>query len=227
MTDARPKTPRTLPVADHLWETFSVMAMEMGSDREALINQALYTFARLNGFLLAAPAAARSPEGEKATTLAEVPKSETPLRSKKPQATSKIEPKSIAPQATAGSIAPQATAGSIAPQATAGSVAVAPPPNAAAAGNTTLVLLSEGRAPDRVIKDRFVIGRGKHCDLIINSAKVSREHAVITREGPSYFIVDLGSSNGTWFEKRRISRRQILEGDDYFICSEKLSCTFR
>jgi hypothetical protein len=206
MTDARPKTPRTLPVADHLWETFSVMALEMGSDREALINQALYTFARLNGFLLAAPAGARSLE-EKATTLAEVPKSETPLRSKKPQATSKIEPKSIAPQETASSI-PEA-------------------PPKPATGNTTLVLLSEGRAPDRVIKDRFVIGRGKHCDLIINSAKVSREHAVITREGPSYFIVDLGSSNGTWFEKRRISRRQVLEGDDYFICSEKLSCTFR
>jgi pSer/pThr/pTyr-binding forkhead associated (FHA) protein len=90
-----------------------------------------------------------------------------------------------------------------------------------------LVLMSEGRELDRVTKDRFVIGRGKHCDLIINSGKVSREHAAIVRENGNYFIEDLGSSNGTWFEKRRIGRRQIHDGDDYFICAEKLSCTFR
>jgi hypothetical protein len=90
-----------------------------------------------------------------------------------------------------------------------------------------LVLMSEGRELERVTKDRFLIGRGKHCDLVINSGKVSREHAAIVRENGAYFIEDLGSSNGTWFEKRRIGRRQIYEGDDYFICAEKLSCTFR
>jgi len=52
MTDDRVKTPRTLLIADHLWEAFSLMAVEMGSEREALVNQALYTFARLNGFLV-------------------------------------------------------------------------------------------------------------------------------------------------------------------------------
>src|SRR4051812_36313304 len=52
MSDDRAKTPRTLLVADHLWEAFATMALEMGSDRDALINQALYTFARLNGFLV-------------------------------------------------------------------------------------------------------------------------------------------------------------------------------
>ena len=51
-TDDRSKTPRTILVADHLWEAFATMATEMGSDRDALINQALYTFARLNGFLV-------------------------------------------------------------------------------------------------------------------------------------------------------------------------------
>src|SRR6184192_3636243 len=52
--DDRPRTPRTLLVADHLWDALAAMAAEMGSDREALVNQALYTFARLNGFVLPA-----------------------------------------------------------------------------------------------------------------------------------------------------------------------------
>ena len=53
MNDQGAKTARTLLIADHLWEAFSSMAMEMGSERDSLINQALYTFARLNGFLVA------------------------------------------------------------------------------------------------------------------------------------------------------------------------------
>lgn len=91
----------------------------------------------------------------------------------------------------------------------------------------SLVLLADGRELDRVEKDRFLIGRGKHCDLVINSGKVSREHAAIVREGQTWFIEDLGSSNGTWFDAHRITRRQIHDGDEYFISSEKLSCTFR
>src|SRR3954470_8666246 len=48
----RPRSPRTLMVADHLWDALSAMAAEMGTDRESLVNQALYTFARLNGFVV-------------------------------------------------------------------------------------------------------------------------------------------------------------------------------
>ena len=52
MRDDRAKTARSVLISDHLWETLGAMAAEMGSDRDALVNQALYTFARLNGFLL-------------------------------------------------------------------------------------------------------------------------------------------------------------------------------
>jgi FHA domain len=71
------------------------------------------------------------------------------------------------------------------------------------------------------------IGRSRGSELPIADAYVSHTHARVFRRGQFFFIEDLGSSNGTWFEKRRIGRRQIHEGDDYFICAEKLSCTFR
>jgi hypothetical protein len=52
------KFPRQIAIADHLWATLGRMAVEMGSDREALINQALHAFARQNGYLV--PGAALS-----------------------------------------------------------------------------------------------------------------------------------------------------------------------
>jgi hypothetical protein len=72
---------------------------------------------------------------------------------------------------------------------------------------------------------RFLIGRGRHCDLVIDSPKVSREHAVIRREADGWWIEDLGSSNGTWFQRNRVERRRIANGDEYYICAEKIRCT--
>src|SRR5512146_960890 len=47
--NARPA--RKVGIADHIWEAFEEMARTMGSDRDALINQAMFMFARLNGYL--------------------------------------------------------------------------------------------------------------------------------------------------------------------------------
>ena len=75
-----------------------------------------------------------------------------------------------------------------------------------------------------VTGDRFVMGRGRHCDLVLGSSKVSREHAVIHREPDGWWIEDLGSSNGTWFRRARVDRRRIEDGDEYLICAEKIRC---
>src|SRR5713101_483968 len=64
MPEDRPRTPRTLLIPDHLWDAMAAMASEMGADRDALVNQALYTFARLNGFLV--PSDLRRPAGDEA-----------------------------------------------------------------------------------------------------------------------------------------------------------------
>ena len=63
--------------------------------------------------------------------------------------------------------------------------------------------------------------------LVHHTGTIGIAHAAIIREGADYFIEDLGSSNGTWYDKRRITRRQIEDGDEYYICAEKLSCVFR
>ena len=94
----------------------------------------------------------------------------------------------------------------------------------AAVARTTLRLASEAGLLATVTTDRFLIGRGRHCDLVIDSAKVSREHAVIQREPDGWWIEDLGSSNGTWFRRARVERRRIEDGDEYLISAEKIRC---
>ena len=95
------------------------------------------------------------------------------------------------------------------------------------AAKKSLYVMGDDGELDKVDKERFLIGRGKHCDFIIQSGKVSREHAVIVKDGDDYFVEDLGSSNGTWFNKKRIKRRKVEDGDEYFICSEKVKCVIR
>jgi pSer/pThr/pTyr-binding forkhead associated (FHA) protein len=105
--------------------------------------------------------------------------------------------------------------------------AIQSPPPVPVTGTATLVMVREDGSEEVVTKDRFVIGRGRHCDLVIDSTKVSREHAVLTRENGGWFIEDLGSSNGTWFKRERIDRRRIEDGDEYFVCSERLRFSLR
>ncbi|MFT3915708.1 MAG: FHA domain-containing protein [Anaeromyxobacteraceae bacterium] len=186
------KSARTVQIADHLWAALDRMAEEMGSDREALLNQAIHVLARLNGYVVPGPAFREIPTGPHPT---------------------EPERRAVAEQVLE-------TAARL-------ERAMQAPPPVPVTGTASLVVVREDGTEELVSKERFVIGRGRHCDLVVDSGKVSREHAVLVRENGGWFIEDLGSSNGTWFRKERIQRRRIEDGDEYFVCSEKLRCQLR
>jgi hypothetical protein len=76
--------------------------------------------------------------------------------------------------------------------------------------------------PIEVVAERFLIGRGNHCNLIIDSVRVSREHAVLLSEGDGFVLEDQGSSNGTWLGTRRLQRHVISDGDVLMLGNEKV-----
>jgi hypothetical protein len=197
------KTKRHIEIADHLWEAFGRMADEMGSERDALVNQAMHVFARLNGFMV--PGALERPAALAA-----------PAR-----------PSAVPPEIPARAPVANPAVGQVLEAAARLEEAIAEPTPVEAHRAIGLVVVREDGTTLDVGKDRFLIGRGRHCDLVIDSAKISREHAAIFSDGSAWFIEDLGSSNGTWHRRERIERRRIADGDEFFVCSEKIRCVLR
>jgi len=64
-----------------------------------------------------------------------------------------------------------------------------------------------------VTKRSVVLGRSRDCDLQLTDANVSRRHAELRQEGASYWIVDLGSTNGMEVNGKRVKRAKLRAGD--------------
>ena len=60
---------------------------------------------------------------------------------------------------------------------------------------------------------RAVLGRSKDCDVQVHDANVSRRHAELRREGSSWWLVDLDSTNGTELNGKRVQRAKLADGD--------------
>jgi len=59
------------------------------------------------------------------------------------------------------------------------------------------------------------LGRSLSNEVVLADTKVSRRHALIHAQGPAEFrLVDLGSSNGTYLNGRRVSQPTRLEDGD-------------
>jgi pSer/pThr/pTyr-binding forkhead associated (FHA) protein len=64
-----------------------------------------------------------------------------------------------------------------------------------------------------LISSRTVIGRGENCDLRVPLPSVSRQHCRLETEGDQVRLKDLGSSNGTYVNNRRVTEATISAGD--------------
>lgn len=64
-----------------------------------------------------------------------------------------------------------------------------------------------------VTGSRFTLGRLPSCGLPLDDTTVSREHAALVRRGAAWWVVDLGSTNGTKVNGRRAAEQPIGPGD--------------
>ncbi len=75
-----------------------------------------------------------------------------------------------------------------------------------------------------VVFDGFTIGRAPGASLVIDSRRVSRQHAMIRGDASGFLFYDLKSANGSWVDGRRVDRPvPLLDGSEIRIGSYRYS----
>jgi hypothetical protein len=242
--DQSKKTMRHFYCRDVLWETFEQMANDFDCSIDYLINEAMRYYARSKNYQSVAAGNQPQPSnpsvgmggGSNGPSMnssgAGVPSPRMPQPTR-PQAVSQPPPVSqnSVPRRNqpptpgyAGAGRPAAASPAPAPFAP---PPVAPTPGPGPGGGPTLYLVYNGqRYP--VTKDQFIIGRGsKTSDLAIKDGNISRKHAAVIRRNGTFYIKDLGSTNGIDYKGMRIDNKRIDEGDVFHLCDYELRFTYR
>jgi pSer/pThr/pTyr-binding forkhead associated (FHA) protein len=75
------------------------------------------------------------------------------------------------------------------------------------------LIASAGSPPIRLNRALVVVGRHQDCDAQLASSRVSRWHCCLTEVDGEVWVRDLGSTNGTWIDGRRISFGRLWIGE--------------
>ena len=81
-----------------------------------------------------------------------------------------------------------------------------------------------GRGKRTVLSgNRVLIGRSRDCDVTLDDPNVSRRHAELRREGSTWLVSDLGSTNGVKVNGRRVDDHPLSPGDEIVLGLEHLT----
>jgi hypothetical protein len=230
------KSLRQFACNDTLWATFERMASDQEKNVDELVNDALEAYAQLAGYQTGIDAETTSQGEDGASTPPPMPT--THGRAQSQQASQHGHappPPPPLPAATRFGRPIPAPKGGLAGMFQAGSV-TPPPPSASYASFSDgapgvpappLYLVFDNQKY-RIDKDQFIIGRGaKSSDLPIKDGNISRKHAAVIRRNGTYFIKDLGSTNGIDYKGMRIDNKRIDEGDVFHLCDYELRFTYK
>ncbi|MBL0213568.1 MAG: FHA domain-containing protein [Myxococcales bacterium] len=252
--DQSKKTMRHFYCRDVLWETFEQMANDFDCSIDYLINEAMRYYARSKNYQspggpnvtggqqvpnntsgpVSYPKGAGGGGGPGAGGGRPQPGTQPPPQ---PQASVSAGPPSAQARRPApptpgysptnsppnvGRNGPNSNHAPVAPQPAASN----PMPQMGSAGPTLFLVYNGQRYP--VAKDQFIIGRGsKTSDLPIKDGNISRKHAAVIRRNGTFYIKDLGSTNGIDYKGMRIDNKRIDEGDVFHLCDYELRFTYR
>lgn len=71
--------------------------------------------------------------------------------------------------------------------------------------------------------ERVTIGRDPEADIFLDDVTVSRHHAVVSHADDEFTIIDEGSLNGTFVNRKRHERAVLHDGDEIQVGKYKLT----
>jgi hypothetical protein len=81
----------------------------------------------------------------------------------------------------------------------------------------TVGVLSWGGRRRVLDKNRAVLGRSRDVDVQIDDPNVSRRHAEVVQQGSTWWVIDLGSTNGVEVDGSRVQRARLDDGSSFVI----------
>ncbi len=85
--------------------------------------------------------------------------------------------------------------------------------------NRLTVYLNNEKIRQLPLNTTLIFGRSQDCDIRLDSRLISRYHAIITVDSDgTYFVSDLGSTNGVLVNGKRIKCKPIADGDVIDLC---------
>ena len=65
-------------------------------------------------------------------------------------------------------------------------------------------------------KSKTIIGSDLSCDIVVSEDQISRKHLIILKEEDDYFVIDQGSTNGSYLNEERLIPGRRVEFTSYF-----------
>ena len=83
-------------------------------------------------------------------------------------------------------------------------------------GSSTLLVKGTSDAKARTVKlsASMTVGRAPECELRIDDAYASQQHARLFAKNGSWFVEDLGSTNGTFVNDQKLAAPAMLQPGD-------------
>jgi hypothetical protein len=201
------KRQRTFVCRDALWEGLEQVALELECSVDALVNDAIKHYVRQR--------LTRRPERSAADVPPQIARALPPLPPPPPRAAPMLAPP--VPTRLPPPRPPPL------PRDRAWSPV---PPGATQAQPKIRLTATYADQTVCVETSGFVIGRGKASGLSIKDPNISRQHAMIEEQGGLFWLVDMGSVNGTYVNGERITRKALAEGDVARICDHEIRFSF-